>query len=682
MMHNKLSSTSSILKQLPKEKIYNNIKTPMDIIKKKESVNTDLNSQIHNFQKEPNTNFMSSLQNRYPVNSQFQIQKPVDYGLTKELIPKGKFSLENSGITSSLLNKRIPNNGSFKTNNTGIPTLNKEFSKYVPNNLDYRYVDPQTYEYKLKGLTLDKMIKNKMQEEGVDDPTINDPNVELTPAEKMKRIREQEALEETLPATVQYKRWREKEVGNKVSKIQKLFRGHSDRENLRATPFDDSPQLEQDDSSNEITSKSDVIKAGKLKRTRQSKAAYGELVDRKNEENQRKEWERRDDIQREIESKFETFLLENDKLNQKQALQLFAKTHPNYKKYLSEGEMKSLLKANEYDSRKFTDKQKALHKLQNIKNPEIKKMVEEDLNKKLDKFATTIQNKVRKRASKIDNQIAAIANLRDTRKLDETVANKSIQKFEHRKRVNKVLADHKIEELGEKAGKRKDDYIEPSGEEKELVIENPHNTRSKTQANTVAKLLNKQTTKEEIGEAQPAFIDKEEEEEEEKPPIKLTAPEQASMERKFKRIDSEIKSLESKIQLVNAGISKINELDKSNSQGRAPTNLRKQIKEIYDSHGMSFNANLNINKIYKQLQSWEESDNRGIQKYETSKEKFIDDLIKKRGADNKKTPSKNEQETEKPPTPNKDDEYDTQVRIVGGGRSRGGRGGRGGGGRN
>ena len=114
-MSKKLSSATSIMKQLPKsEKIYNNIKNPVDIIKKKESGNPELNTQIHNFQKEPNTNFMSNLQSRVPTNTKFHIERPLDYGLSKDLITKGQFSLDNSGVTSSLLNKRISNNGTFK----------------------------------------------------------------------------------------------------------------------------------------------------------------------------------------------------------------------------------------------------------------------------------------------------------------------------------------------------------------------------------------------------------------------------------------------------------------------------------------------------------------------------------------------------------------------------------------
>ena len=148
-MNKKLSSTS-IMKQLPKENIYNNIKSPLDLLKNKETTsNTELNTQVKNFQKEPNTNFMSSLQNRVPPNTKFALEKPVDYGLTKDLLTTGKFSLDTSGITSSLLNKRISSNGSFKQSK-GIPSMNAHFNKFMPKDIDYRYTDPQTYEYKLK----------------------------------------------------------------------------------------------------------------------------------------------------------------------------------------------------------------------------------------------------------------------------------------------------------------------------------------------------------------------------------------------------------------------------------------------------------------------------------------------------------------------------------------------------
>ena len=177
-MSNKLSKTSSIMKQLPKENIYNNIKGPIDLIKniKSNVLTPDLNTQIKNFQKEPNTSFMNSLQSRVPTNTKFHIQNPTDFGLNRDRVVTGKFGLENSGVTSSLLNKRMPNNGVFKQSK-GIPSLDNYFNKLIPKDLDYRYIDPQTYEYKLKGMTQEKMIKNKMLEEGLDKPLANlDPN--------------------------------------------------------------------------------------------------------------------------------------------------------------------------------------------------------------------------------------------------------------------------------------------------------------------------------------------------------------------------------------------------------------------------------------------------------------------------------------------------------------------------
>ena len=142
-MSKKLSSTSSIMKQLPKkENIYSNIKSPIDLIKTKDTTNnTEVNTQIKNFQKEPNTNFMSSLQNRVPTNTKFSMEKPVDYGLNKDLLSTGKFSLDNSGVTSSLLNKRISNNGTFKQSN-GIPSMNAHFNRFMSKDMDYRYTDP------------------------------------------------------------------------------------------------------------------------------------------------------------------------------------------------------------------------------------------------------------------------------------------------------------------------------------------------------------------------------------------------------------------------------------------------------------------------------------------------------------------------------------------------------------
>ena len=234
-MNKKLSSTS-IMKQLPKENIYNNIKSPLDLLKNKDTTsNTELNTQVKNFQKEPNTNFMSSLQNRVPPNTKFALEKPVDYGLTKDLLTTGKFSLDTSGITSSLLNKRISNNGSFKQSK-GIPSMNAHFNKFMPKDIDYRYTDPQTYEYKLKGMTIPKMIRNKMEEEAVDNSNsdVIDPDDKSYYNKKAQQMKDQKALEDTLHPTAQYKKWREQALADKATKIQKVFRSYNDKQNIKA----------------------------------------------------------------------------------------------------------------------------------------------------------------------------------------------------------------------------------------------------------------------------------------------------------------------------------------------------------------------------------------------------------------------------------------------------------------
>ena len=327
-MSKKLSSTSSIMKQLPKENIYNNIKSPIDIIKKKESGNKDLHTQISNFQKEPNTNFMSSLQNRIPTNANFQIQKPVDYGLTKDLVSKGKFSLDNSGITSSLLNKRISNNGTFKQSK-GIPSLNAHFNRFMPKDLDYRYVDPQTYEYKLKGMTQDKLIRNAMQEEGTtmnDNNTVLDPNDPKYYANKALQMREQKALEETLHPTTQYKKWREQALADKATKIQKVFRGHNDRQNIKEgikeLPEESSSSSSSSSSSNKI---SDVIEVGKAKR----KAVTDEYNKEQAVKNIAKEEKKRAAIDTEKQTKFESFhTFHHPNLTKSPAVKLFADSKP------------------------------------------------------------------------------------------------------------------------------------------------------------------------------------------------------------------------------------------------------------------------------------------------------------------------------------------------------------------
>jgi hypothetical protein len=243
-----------VKKALPKqEKMYNLVKTTDEMIKNAGDNTSDLHTQITNFQKAPNTNFMSLLNKRVPPSKSFQIQKGKDYGLSKDLIHGGQFHLENAGRTSKILNDRVLNKSSFKQS-AGVPSLNKYFDKLAPKKMDYRYVDPQTYEYKLQGLTQEKLIRNKMREDG-------------EAANNNKDIND-------LDATTKFRKWREQDLTqNKVSKIQALGRGYLDRQNLKEgikiAVSDEAPAIIPE---GKRISGVDAIKLGKAKRNNETTA--------------------------------------------------------------------------------------------------------------------------------------------------------------------------------------------------------------------------------------------------------------------------------------------------------------------------------------------------------------------------------------------------------------------------
>jgi hypothetical protein len=211
-MKYKALNVSSIVKKqaLPNtNKMYNVVKTTEDMTHKEKNNLNDFQTQVHNFTNKPSTNVIGDLKSRYPSSSTFKSIKGNDYGLGKELVKSntGHFSLNNNIKSSTFLNNKVPKTSTFKMSN-GIPTLNKGiFGTLQPKNMDYRYVDPQTYEYKLKGLTQQQLIKNKMREEGETDKTLLDP-------------------------TSEFLKWREEDLNNKAAKIQGLFRGAETRENV------------------------------------------------------------------------------------------------------------------------------------------------------------------------------------------------------------------------------------------------------------------------------------------------------------------------------------------------------------------------------------------------------------------------------------------------------------------
>ena len=245
----------SIVKQpLPKtNKMFSLVKSTEDMIRKEKNSLNDFQTQVHNFSDTPSSNFVGDLKSRYPTSKTFKSVKGNDYGLSKDLIKSrtGHFSLNNDVKSSSFLNNKVPKTNTYTINKNGIPTLNNSiFGKLQPKNMDYRYVDPQTYEYKLKGLTQQQLIRNKMREEGEKDTSILDP-------------------------TSEFIKWREQDLNNKVAKIQALAKGNQVRQNLREgleIVAENNAVKRANEEPEDRSSIVDTIKAGKAKRRRDTEA--------------------------------------------------------------------------------------------------------------------------------------------------------------------------------------------------------------------------------------------------------------------------------------------------------------------------------------------------------------------------------------------------------------------------
>ena len=108
-----------------------------------------------------NTNFTSILDSRVPKNNTFHLVSKVDdYGLNKKLVHSGHFKLEDTSEGGKFLSSRSASKTSAFKQSDGIPSLSKRFNEIAPD-IDYRYTDPQYYEYRLKGMTQDKLIQNR-----------------------------------------------------------------------------------------------------------------------------------------------------------------------------------------------------------------------------------------------------------------------------------------------------------------------------------------------------------------------------------------------------------------------------------------------------------------------------------------------------------------------------------------
>ena len=120
------------------------------------------------FMDTPDTKFQPSLDQKLPETKRFRFADKVsDFGLN-DMISDKKFRFGNVD-NHMLLGEQLPEDRPFKFS-TGIKGVNDHFDSMAPNK-DYRYTDPQFYEYKLKGMTLQKVAETNWRVQG--DSTTN-----------------------------------------------------------------------------------------------------------------------------------------------------------------------------------------------------------------------------------------------------------------------------------------------------------------------------------------------------------------------------------------------------------------------------------------------------------------------------------------------------------------------------
>jgi hypothetical protein len=167
---------------------------------------SELSKTIKKFQDAPDINFTSNLRKRVPSNNSYKLESKDNFGLSKRFKSGSLTKVENPDASAKIVDGRFSDKiKPFKTSE-GITGLNKQFQKVIPKT-DYSYTDPQFYEYKLKGQTIKDQQLNAFKNQNEDDI-------------------------DKLDIQGKYKKWREEDLGKKATKIQKLFRGRSVREDL------------------------------------------------------------------------------------------------------------------------------------------------------------------------------------------------------------------------------------------------------------------------------------------------------------------------------------------------------------------------------------------------------------------------------------------------------------------
>ena len=206
---------------------------------------SELSKTIKKFQDTPDTHFTSALKKRVPSNNSYKLESKDDFGLSKRFKSGSLTKIATPDAAAKLVDGRFSDKSKPFKISEGIKGLNKQFEKVLPTK-DYSYTDPQYYEYKLKGQTMKDQQLNAFKNQNENDI-------------------------DNLDIQGKYKKWREENLQNKATKIQKMFRGSSVRADLgEGIKHIEPPQVEegfeQVDFQKPIKKVQDVIEVGKAKR--------------------------------------------------------------------------------------------------------------------------------------------------------------------------------------------------------------------------------------------------------------------------------------------------------------------------------------------------------------------------------------------------------------------------------
>ena len=152
-------------------------KMQKDTIKTKLSSESFYKQHIEPYLNEPSS--ISSLSDRAPKKDSFTMANNFgDFGLKEMLLNNQSFSIQSPLSELSLRDRLSTGNLSGNTTQKDklyAHSVDDHFSKIAPKDYDYRYVDPQYYQYKLQNQSLNKMAYNNARAENITDITQLDP---------------------------------------------------------------------------------------------------------------------------------------------------------------------------------------------------------------------------------------------------------------------------------------------------------------------------------------------------------------------------------------------------------------------------------------------------------------------------------------------------------------------------